>query len=42
MGLTNIVICFKENKKIAHVGILMEENGYECLGLKYDLIQKYG
>ena len=40
MGLINLVFCFKENKKLAKVGNLMEGNGCEGLGLKYDFIQK--
>ena len=42
MGLTNLVICFNDLKKIGQVGTLMEGNGYQGLGLKYDFIQEYG
>ena len=39
MGLTNLVISFNELEKIGQVCTLMEGNGYEGLGLKYDFIK---
>ena len=40
LGLINLLFCFKENKNLAKVANLMEGNGCEGLGLKYDFIQK--